>query len=116
MTSRSSSTQFQFSLTQNALAQFKKLQKAEEKTGYGVRLDVIPGGCAGFKYFMDFEQEADKEDVVVEQDSLRLFIRPESVEFLQGTELDYVQTLEKSGFQFNNPNVTHSCHCGKSVC
>ncbi|MEK7544616.1 MAG: iron-sulfur cluster assembly accessory protein [Patescibacteria group bacterium] len=103
-------------LTKNAASQLLKLQKSQKKTGYGIRVEVSSGGCAGFQYFLDFAKVPDKTDIVSEEQGFKLFIDPTSAEFLKGTELDYVETLEMSGFQFNNPNVSHSCHCGKSVC
>lgn len=103
-------------LTDKAVSQLQKLQKSMKKEGHGLRVEVMPGGCAGFKYFVDFEEKPDKEDVVLKENGFTLHLDPTSAEFLKGTEMDYVESLEASGFQFNNPNVTHSCHCGKSVC
>lgn len=103
-------------LTKNAAAQLKKLQTSSKKKDYGLRIEVSAGGCAGFQYFLDFEKKSDANDFVLEEKGFRIFVDPVSAEFLKGTELDYVESLEMSGFKFNNPNVTHSCHCGKSVC
>lgn len=103
-------------LTKNAAAQLKKLQTSSKKKDHGLRIEVSAGGCAGFQYFLDFEKKFDSNDLVFEQSGFRIFIDPVSAEFLKGTELDYVESLEMSGFKFNNPNVTHSCRCGKSVC
>lgn len=104
------------SLTKSAANQLLKLQKSQKKIGQGLRVEVSAGGCAGFQYFLDFAKSHDKKDLVYKEQGFQLFIDPTSAEFLKGTELDYVETLEMSGFQFNNPNVSHSCHCGKSVC
>lgn len=103
-------------LTKNAATQLKKLQISSKKNGHGLRIEVSAGGCAGFQYFLDFEKKSDASDFVFEQEGFQIFVDSVSAEFLKGTELDYVETLETSGFKFNNPNVTHSCHCGKSVC
>ena len=103
-------------LTDTASKQLKKLASEMKKDNYGVRVEVSPGGCAGYKYFLDFEENSSEGDLVFESHGLNLFVDPVSAQFLQGTELDYVESLTASGFQFNNPNVTHSCHCGKSVC
>jgi iron-sulfur cluster assembly accessory protein len=103
-------------MTDFAAEQLKKLQKQLKKNGHGIRIEVSPGGCAGFQYFIDFEKDPSERDIVLEEKGFKIFIDPVSADFLEGTTLDYEESLQASGFRFNNPNVTHSCNCGKSVC
>ena len=103
-------------VTESAVQKIRELRKNAKKEKFGLRIEVIPGGCAGMKYWMDFEEKPSKEDSVIAVDDVSIHVDPTSAEFLKGTTLDYVESLEASGFAFQNPNVTHSCHCGKSVC
>jgi iron-sulfur cluster assembly accessory protein len=82
----------------------------------GLRLMVQGGGCAGLKYGMALELEAQPDDAVVEIGEVTVLIDPESQEHLNGTTIDFVAGLEGSGFVFNNPNASRSCGCGKSFC
>lgn len=80
----------------------------------GLRLGVLPGGCSGFQYGLNIEDEAGEDDVVLESNGVRLFIDPFSMQYLTGVEIDYVTTFQGSGFTFNNPNATGGCGCGSS--
>ncbi len=80
----------------------------------GLRVGVLPGGCSGFQYGLNIEDEAAEDDIVLESSGLRLFVDPFSLQYLQGTEIDYVTTFQGSGFTFNNPNATGGCGCGSS--
>jgi len=82
----------------------------------GLRVMVQGGGCAGMKYGMALELEAQPDDAVVEAGEVRVLIDPASQPHLAGTTIDFVNGLEGSGFVFNNPNATSSCGCGKSFC
>ena len=80
----------------------------------GLRVGVLPGGCSGFQYGLNIEDEAADDDMVLESQGIRLFVDPFSLQYLQGTEIDYVSTFQGSGFTFNNPNATGGCGCGSS--
>ncbi|MEM8554200.1 MAG: iron-sulfur cluster assembly accessory protein [Pseudomonadota bacterium] len=82
----------------------------------GLRVMVQDGGCSGLKYGMALELEQQTDDAVVESDGVVVLIDPASQQHLNGTTIDYVTSLESSGFVFNNPNATESCGCGKSFC
>ncbi|MEM8957953.1 MAG: iron-sulfur cluster assembly accessory protein [Pseudomonadota bacterium] len=82
----------------------------------GLRVMVQDGGCAGLKYGMALELDQQEDDAVVESDGVVVLIDPASQQHLTGTTIDYVTTLEQSGFVFNNPNANTSCGCGKSFC
>jgi iron-sulfur cluster assembly accessory protein len=94
-------------MVQNAIAQ-------ENLEGYGIRVGVVGGGCSGFQYSMDFENEPKDGDVVYEQDGLRYFVDPMSAMYLQGVTVDYIQGLQGAGFKFVNPNAKNTCGCGSS--
>jgi iron-sulfur cluster assembly protein len=100
-------------LTPKAATQIVKLM---EKEGHsGLRIGVKKGGCAGMEYTMDYVDQTDPNDEVVEQDGARVMIAPMAQMFLFGTEIDYEVSLLESGFKFRNPNVTDACGCGESI-
>ena len=100
-------------MTERAAAQIARLM---DKDGHqGLRIGVKKGGCAGMEYTMDFVEEVDPLDEVVEQDGARVMIAPMAQMFLFGTEIDYETSLLESAFKFRNPNVTEACGCGESI-
>ena len=80
-----------------------------------MRVYVAGGGCAGLTYGMSLEDKDSQDDIIIETEGLKLFIDPFSAKYLQGSSIDYVESLESSGFKINNPNVSSTCACGKSV-
>ena len=80
----------------------------------GLRVGVLPGGCSGFQYGLNIEDEAGEDDMVLEAEGVRLFVDPFSLQYLAGVEIDYVSTFQGSGFTFNNPNASGGCGCGSS--
>ena len=108
--------EFKITLTKKAAEKVLDISKQEKKADFGLKLYVFPGGCAGVQYGMDFEEKADKTDKVIEQHGVKLFIDKDSMEFLKGVKIDFVESLQGSGFKIDNPNVTKSCNCGSSVC
>ena len=82
----------------------------------GLRVMVQDGGCAGLKYGMALELDQQDDDAVIDADGVIVLVDPASQPHLAGTTIDYVTSLEGSGFVFNNPNATRSCGCGKSFC
>ncbi len=101
-------------LTDAAIMKVKQMMEKEGKTGCGLRVSVITGGCAGLSYDMRFQKNAYDNDVVETHQDLNVFISPESVSFLKGIQIDYVDTLKESGFKYQNPNASSSCGCGTS--
>ncbi len=81
----------------------------------GVRVGVKKGGCAGMEYTVELAAEAKPREDMVEQEGARVFVSPEAVLFLLGTQMDFEQTALRTGFTFNNPNQTSACGCGESV-
>ncbi|MDQ2095200.1 HesB/IscA family protein [Rhodalgimonas zhirmunskyi] len=100
-------------MTPAAQAQIAKLMAS--KGHQGLRIGVKKGGCAGMEYTMDYVDEVDPNDEVVESDGARVMIAPMAQMFLFGTEIDYQTSLLESGFVFNNPNVEDACGCGESI-
>jgi len=101
------------SLTPAAVAQISKLMARDGHQG--LRIGVKKGGCAGMEYTMDYADQIDPADEVVEQDGARVMIAPMAQMFLFGTEIDYEVALLESGFKFRNPNVADACGCGESI-
>ena len=101
-------------LTPAAVEMIKGVSAKEGLGEHAVRIGVVGGGCAGFRYAMDFEKEAREDDFTFEQEGIRLLIDPMSNMYLQGVTIDYVNGLQGSGFRFDNPNATSTCGCGSS--
>jgi iron-sulfur cluster assembly accessory protein len=101
-------------LTAKAVEMVKDAIQREGLAGYGIRVGVMGGGCAGFQYSMDFEKEPKDGDLSFEQDGITLFVDPMSSMYLQGVSVDYVQGLQGAGFKFVNPNARSTCGCGSS--
>ena len=80
----------------------------------GLRVAVRGGGCSGFEYALDFEEEARETDFVLEYEGLQVFVDPVSARYLAGTEIDYVLGTTGAGFKFNNPKAVGTCGCGSS--
>ena len=100
------------SMTPAAVRQIAALMSRDGRKG--LKIGVKKGGCAGMEYTMDFADDIDPLDEVVEQDGARVMIAPMAQMFLFGTEIDYEKSLLESGFKFRNPNVKGECGCGES--
>jgi len=100
-------------MTAGAATQIARLMAKGDKKG--LRIGVKKGGCAGMEYTMDYVDDIDPNDEVVEQGEARIMIAPMAQMFLFGTEIDYEVSLLEAGFKFKNPNVTESCGCGESI-
>jgi len=102
------------SLTDKAI-EMVKTAMARESLGpeYALRVGVVGGGCSGFSYAMSFDKRK-PDDAVVEVGGIKVLVDAASVEYLQGTTLDYVSGLHGSGFKFENPKAQRTCGCGSS--
>lgn len=102
-------------LTAKAVEMIKltRTQEGMDET-YGLRVAVMGGGCSGFQYALDFEQEARETDETFEVDGLRVFVDPVSARYLADVVIDYVFGMNGAGFKFNNPKATGTCGCGSS--
>jgi iron-sulfur cluster assembly protein len=88
---------------------------ATRDNALGIRVGIKKGGCAGMEYMIDLVTEAKAGDDVVEKDGSKVFVAPEAVLYLLGTQMDFEVTKLRTGFVFNNPNQTSACGCGESV-
>ncbi len=101
-------------LSDNAANRIKEIMsKADNKT-IGVRVGVKSGGCAGMSYMMEYAKEAKQNEEVIEDKGVKVFIDPNAVMYLLGTEMDYKTDKFSSQFVFKNPNETERCGCGES--
>jgi iron-sulfur cluster assembly accessory protein len=101
-------------LTENAIGKVKEILEMQEPKPAGLRISVVGGGCSGFSYSMAFENTPNMLDKTINYDGLKVFVDQASLLYLDGAEVDYVETLEGSGFKFGNPNVKSTCGCGSS--
>jgi iron-sulfur cluster assembly accessory protein len=101
-------------LTDKAIEKVKQLMIAEGKEGFGLRVAVKGGGCSGFEYGLTFEESAGEKDKVLELSGLQVFLDDMSQLYLNGTSIDYVDSLAGSGFKIDNPQSSGSCGCGNS--
>ena len=101
-------------LSDNAANRIKEIMsKADNKT-IGVRVGVKSGGCAGMSYMMEYAKEAKKNEEVIEDKGVKVFIDSNAIMYLLGTEMDYKTDKFSSQFVFKNPNETERCGCGES--
>jgi iron-sulfur cluster assembly accessory protein len=100
-------------LTPDAIAKVKVLL-SEQKEEAGLRIAVLGGGCSGFQYQMTLEKESKEDDKVIDMEGLKVFIDSRSLLYLSGTEVDYIDGENGSGFKFDNPNAKQACGCGES--
>lgn len=102
-------------LTASAAAHLRELLEDRDASPaeMGLRLFVEKGGCAGMNYAMKIDAPKD-QDEIAERDGVRVFVDPDSLAFLAGSEVDYVDALNDAGFKIHNPNAARSCGCGTS--
>jgi iron-sulfur cluster assembly accessory protein len=101
-------------LTPHAISKVKEIMAQQNPQPLGLRVSVIGGGCSGFSYQMNFENQSNGIDKVFEFDGLKVFVDQASLMYLKDTKVDYIETLEGAGFKFDNPNVKTTCGCGSS--
>ena len=101
-------------MTENAAEKLREIMKAQKKEDHALRIGVTPGGCSGFMYSFDFDKEKKENDVVIIDKGVTIFVDSASMSALNGTRVDYVDSLQGAGFNVENPNASSSCGCGKS--
>src|SRR5512146_2512859 len=109
-------TGFEIILTPRAAEEVGKFIAAEQvpvETA-GLRVSVLPGGCSGFKYSLNIEERPLDDDLVADITGVRVFVDGFSAQYLNGVTIDYVTSMQGSGFTFHNPNATGGCGCGTS--
>ncbi|MDX1370995.1 MAG: iron-sulfur cluster insertion protein ErpA [Nitrososphaeraceae archaeon] len=101
-------------VTSKAAEKVVEFMKQEGKDNLFLRVYVTGGGCSGLSYGMGFEETSEEDDFVIEQNGVKILIDTYSKRYLNGANIDYIDSLMGSGFKINNPNVTKSCSCGHS--
>ena len=103
-------------VTESAAEEIRKFMAGEEglPESAGLRVRVVPGGCSGFQYSLNIEEESRPNDHILTSGGVRLFVDMFSAQYLNGVEIDYVTNVMGSGFTFKNPNATGGCGCGSS--
>ena len=101
-------------LTSVAAIKVKEIMTMQNPVPTALRVAVVGGGCSGFQYHMAFENQTKETDDVLEFDGLKVLVDQMSSMYLEGVQIDYVETLEGAGFKFNNPSVKSTCGCGSS--
>lgn len=92
--------------------QFMAKDDAADATG--LRVFVVPGGCSGYQYGMVLDKEAKGDDITWSDDGVQIFVDGQSAKLLEGAQIDFVETVQGSGFKISNPNAVSSCGCGNS--
>ncbi len=103
-------------VTSNAsveVRKFMEVEKVDPAVG-GLRVSVQPGGCSGFKYGLLIEDSPADDDTILDQGDWKVFVDPFSAQYINGVTIDYVSSMQGSGFTFKNPNATGGCGCGSS--
>ena len=101
-------------LTEVAVERVKEVLGREGVKDGGLRVAIVGGGCSGFQYNLSLDDSPREDDIVIEQDGVKLFLDPISQQYVYGTVIDYVNGLHGAGFKFVNPNATRTCGCGSS--
>jgi iron-sulfur cluster assembly protein len=101
-------------MSDRAVEKVQEILSSQEPRPNGLRIAVVGGGCSGFSYSMAFENTPNMLDKTYDFKGLKIFIDQASLFYLDGAEVDYVETFEGSGFKFSNPNVKSTCGCGSS--
>ncbi|MCH9654996.1 MAG: iron-sulfur cluster assembly accessory protein [Planctomycetes bacterium] len=102
-------------ITENASKELKRFMESQEDAGSLLRIGIVSGGCSGFQYDFRFVDDLDEEnDTVSEQHGVKVVVDKKSDLLMDGTTVDYYESLEKRGFTFDNPNAVKSCGCGSS--
>ena len=101
-------------LTGTASTKVKAIMEQEQKSDWNLRMGVRGGGCSGMMYEMDWVAAPNDGDKLFELDDVKVCVDKKSYLFLNGIELDFEDTLVRSGFVFHNPAAKRSCSCGES--
>ena len=107
-------TQKMITVTTKAAEKIREFMNEEAEKPEYLRVYVQGGGCSGLSYGMGFEKAPEEDDMIMEENGVKLLVDSYSVDHLKGANVDYIESLMGSGFKINNPNVTKSCSCGHS--
>ena len=101
-------------LSASAARRIRKVTEAEGNPALALRISVSGGGCSGFQYSFTLDETETPDDIVIARDGARVLIDTISLEYLRGSEIDFVEDLSGAGFQIRNPLAASSCGCGNS--
>ncbi len=101
-------------LTDAAATKLQELTAAEANPELGLRVYVYSGGCSGYRYGMMLEDSPTADDRILESKGVKVYVDGQTIDLIQGSEIDYVDTLMGAGFTVNNPNAVAACGCGSS--
>ncbi|KAA9019957.1 HesB/IscA family protein [Niallia endozanthoxylica] len=101
-------------ITEAAALQIKEMMKQNDEEGSLLRVAVKGGGCSGLTYGMGFVPEAEEDDIQFEQNGIQVVVKKEDAAILNGTVIDYKQSMMGGGFTIDNPNAIATCGCGSS--
>ena len=106
----------ELTVTEPAIGEIKKFLAGEDDLPEtaGLRVRVVPGGCSGFQYSLNIEEDSKSGDFIVDKSGVKLFVDMFSAQYLNGITIDYTSNMMGSGFTFENPNATGGCGCGTS--
>lgn len=106
----------EMNVTPSAITEIKGFLDSEDDLPEtaGLRVRVVPGGCSGFSYSLNIEEESKSGDFILEKSGVKLFVDMFSAQYLNGITIDYTSNMMGSGFTFENPNATGGCGCGTS--
>jgi iron-sulfur cluster assembly protein len=102
------------SLTDEAVSRLRIVLDTQQAHDGALRVFVTPGGCSGFSYGMSLEAEPEDDDEIVEQSGVKVVVDPFSLQYLEGAQIDFIDSLMGGGFTVVNPNAVKSCACGQS--
>lgn len=102
-------------MSNEAAVQLKKILAEENEPDLGLRVFVAGGGCSGYQYQMVLENEIRDGDQIIDKDGLKVYVDQFSVKYLEGAEIDFVNSLMGGGFTIHNPNAVSTCSCGQSA-
>lgn len=101
-------------LTEKAVSAVGRFIASSDMPSAGLRIEVSDGGCSGLQYGLKLEAVPNEADTVIEYGDVKVFVDAESLPKLEGMSVDFLDSLEGSGFKFSNPNAVKSCACGSS--
>ena len=101
-------------ITDEAVEKAQEIKEEKDLQEYGVRIYIQQCGCSGYSYGMQFDDEVGDDDLVVEEDGVEFIVDESSAEYIWGSEVDYVESLQSTGFDINNPKAKSTCGCGES--
>ena len=101
-------------LTDTASIKVREIMSQQNPSPTALRVAVVGGGCSGFSYHMAFDNAENPSDNVYEFEGLKVLVDQMSEMYLDGVQIDYIESIEGAGFKFNNPNVKSTCGCGSS--